>query len=340
MADLRTNYSGLKLRNPVVVASCGLTVSLENLLKAEEAGAGAVVLKSLFEEQFLEEGGIDSPEKIIFPEARDYLQSRSLLAYAPSEVLRLLEAAKKRMSLPIIASLNCQSPEVWPALAKQLVAAGADALELNIYQLPLELETSSEEIENRMETIVAVCRRAVSCPIAVKLPYQITALPHLAHRLKQAGAAGLVLFNWFLETEINLSRRQVNYFRGHGQFSQVLRWIGLLAGRVDCDLAASGGIMTPEAAIKLFLAGAKAVQVCRLVYDKGFSGVRWLVEGIDRWLDGQGYRGLEEITGELSWKELSLSQPDPKAAAGYFRTQYMRAYTGAFPRKKENEQEE
>ncbi len=340
MADLRTNYLGLQLRNPVVIASCGLTSSLENLIKAEEAGAGAVVLKSLFEEQFLVEGGIDSPEKVIFPEARDYLESRALLAYAPSEVLRLIEAAKKRVSLPIIASLNCQTAEVWPALARQLAAAGADALELNIYQLPLEPETSSEAIEKMMEAIVAACRKAVSCPIAVKLPYQVTALPHLARRLNQAGASGLVLFNWFLETEVNLPRRQVRYFRGQGQYSQVLRWVGLLAGRIDCDLAASGGVMTPEAAIKLFLVGAKAVQVCRLVYERGFSGVRWLVEGIDRWLDGQGYRRLEEISGELSWKQLSLSQPDPKAAAGYLRVQYMKAYTGAPSSKKENGQEE
>lgn len=328
MADLRTRYLGLELRNPVILASSDLSTSLDNLFRAEEAGVAAIVLKSIFEEQFLLEGGLDSMEKLIFPEARDYLQSRGLLAYAPAEMLQIIEQAKKRISIPVIASLNCQSPEVWPKFAQQLAEAGADALELNIYFLPLEKEVSSQEIEKRMEEVVASCYQVVSIPIAVKLPFQITALPHLAYRLQQAGAKGLVLFNWFLETEINLAKRKVHYFRGHGQFPQVLRWIGLLAGRIGCDLAASGGIMTAEAALKLLLAGAKAIQVCRLVYEKGFPALRALIEGLERWMIGEGYKRLDEFVGELSWKELSLAYPDERAASGYFRLQYMKAYTG------------
>jgi dihydroorotate dehydrogenase (fumarate) len=340
MADLKTHYLGLELRNPIILASSDLSASLDNLLRAEEAGAGAIVLKSIFEEQFLLEGGLDSLEKSVFPEARDYLQSRGLLAYAPAERLRLIEEAKKKISVPIIASLNCQSPEVWPVFARQLAEAGADALELNIYFMPLQKEVSSQEIEKEMEEAVAACHQAVSIPLAVKLPFQITALPHLAHRLEQAGAKALVFFNWFLETEINLARRKVHYFRGHGQFSQVLRWIGLLAGRINCDLAASGGVMTAEAAIKLLLAGARAIQVCRLVYERGFAALRTLVEGIERWMIAQGYSRLDEFRGDLSWKELSLAYPDESAAAGYFRLQYMKAYTGSQNIRKKIESEE
>ncbi len=330
MADLRTKYLGFELRNPIILASSDLSMSLDNLLRAEEAGVAAIVLKSIFEEQFLLEGGLDSMDKIPFPEARDYLQSRGLLSYAPAEMLRLIEQAKKRIAIPIIASLNCQSLEVWPKFARQLAEAGADALELNIYFLPFEKEVSSQEIEKRMEQVVASCHQVVSIPLAVKLPFQITSLPHLAYRLQQAGAKGLVLFNWFLETEINLAKRKLHYFRGHGQFSQVLRWIGLLAGRFGCDLAASGGIMTAEAAIKVLLAGARAVQVCRLVLEKGFPALKSLIEGIERWMIGEGYTRLDEFIGELSWKELSLTYPDEQAASGYFRLQYMKAYTGRF----------
>jgi len=340
MADLRTQYLGLELKNPIIVSSCDLTSSVENIVKAEEAGAAAVVLKSIFEEQFLLEGGIDSAEKTIYPEARDYLQSRALLGYAPAEMLKVVERAKKRVSIPIIASFNCQTAGLWPELARQLASAGADAIELNIYTLPVDLETSSQVIEKRMEEIVLASRQAVNLPMAVKLPFQVTALPHLVYRLQQAGAKGVVLFNWFLESEVNLSRRQVHYFRGHGQLSQVLRWVGLMAKRVKCDLAASGGVTTAEAAIKLILVGAKAVQVCRLVYERGFQGLRSLIDGIDRWLTSQGYSRLAEAEGELSWKELSLSYADPQAASGYFRVQYMKAYTGAAERKKKRDSEE
>ncbi len=326
MADLRTRYLGLELRNPVVVSSSNLTASLDNILRAEEMGAGAVVLKSIFEEQFLLESGLDEPGGVIFPEARDYLQSRALLAYAPREIFQLIERAKKMVSIPIIASINCQTAELWPDFSRQFAEAGADALELNIYHLPLDLATSSQDVEKQMVDIVGACDQATTIPLAVKLPYPITALPHLAHQLTKAGADGLVLFNWFLETDVDLARRRVRYFRGHGQFSQVLRWVGLLAGRVQADLAASGGVMTPEAVIKLIMVGAKAVQVCRLLYDRGLAALRSLVEGVDRWLNGHGYSSLRELGGELSWKELSLSYPEPKAAAGYFRVQYMKAY--------------
>ncbi|MCX7974376.1 MAG: dihydroorotate dehydrogenase-like protein, partial [Candidatus Aminicenantes bacterium] len=329
MADLRCQYLGLDLRSPIILASSDLSNSVDNLCRAEESGAGAVVLKSIFEEQFLIEGGLDFLEKTVYPEAKDYLQSRGLLAYAPAERLKLIEEGKKKISIPIIASLNCQSPEVWPLFARQLADAGADALELNIYYFPLDKDISSQEIEKRMEQVVSSCYQAVSIPLAVKLPYQLTALPNLAYRLQQAGAKGLVFFNWFLETEINLSKRKIYYFRGHGQFPQVLRWIGLLAGRVDCDLAASGGVMTTEAALKLLLAGAKAVQVCRLVYERGFSAIRSLIDGLERWMINEGYRRLDELIGELSWKELSLSLPNEKAASNYFRLQYMKVYTGS-----------
>lgn len=340
MADLKSHYLGLELRNPIILASCDLSLSIENLCRAEEAGAGAVVLKSIFEEQFLIEGGLEASEKIFHPETRNYLQSRGLLAYAPKERLRLIEEAKKKISMPLIASLNCQTLEVWPVFARQLADSGADALELNIYYFPFNKEVSSSEIEKRMEEAVASCSQAVSIPIAVKLPFQITALPSLAERLHRAGAKGLVLFNWFLEMEINLSKRRVYYFRGHGQFSQVLRWIGLLYGQIGCDLAASGGVMSAEAAIKLLMVGAKAVQVCRLVYDRGFSALRSVVEGIERWMMSEGYNRLDEFRGELSWKELNLSLPDEKAISGYFRLQYMKAYTGNQVAKRHSDPEE
>jgi dihydroorotate dehydrogenase (fumarate) len=327
MADLATTYMGLKLRNPIIVSSSDLTKTASGIKKCHAAGAGAIVLKSLFEEQFLEEEEATGRESGIYPEAFDYLRSRGLLDYAPQQVCRLIEEVKKEIDIPLIASINCQSPKLWTRFARQLQDAGADGLELNIYFLPLDPETPGAEYENDYFKVLSEVKKAVTIPVAVKLTSQLTSIPNIAHKLAKSGCDALVLFNWFAEPEIDVKTLKIRNIIGRGNFHHSLRWVALLAGRVDCDLASSGGISQAEDIVKQILAGASAVEVCTLFYQEGFKVLKTLLGGIEAWMDKHRYSTVEDFRGELSFKKQELTFKNAGEAKAYFRSQYIKTYT-------------
>lgn len=317
---------GLKLRNPVIVGSCDLTRDMAGILRCEEAGAGAVVLKSIFEEQFIVGEDILEKEYSIYPEAVDYLRSGGLLEYAPQRMCAMIEEAKKKAQIPIIASINCQTLKLWPRFAKQFEEAGADGLELNIYYLPLELTATGSEYEEYHVQILRKIKENVSIPVSVKLTSQLTSVPYLANRLAEAGCDAVVLFNWYLEPDIDIERMATKGTKGKGNFHQSLRWVALLAGRVDCDLASSGGLKSGDDLIKQILAGAKAVQGCTIFYQKGLEAIKDLLTKVETWMESHRFATIEDFRGELSFKSQELTFKDLGEAKAYFRTQYLKTY--------------
>ena len=328
MTDLTTTYMGLKLRNPLIVGSCDFTRNVSGILRCEEAGAGAVVLKSIFEEQFLVKDKAFEGEYRIHPEAVDYLRSGGLLEYAPQKMCATIEEAKKRAQIPIIASINCQSPKLWPRFARQIADAGADGLELNIYFLPLELTTTGSEYEEYHVQILREIKRTVSIPVSVKLDVQLTSVPYLANRLAEEGCDGLVLFNWFLEPDIDVERLKTKETKGKGNFHQSLRWVALLSGRIKCDLASSGGLKDGEHLVKQLLAGAKAAQACTIFYQKGLEAIKDLLARLESWMESHRFAAIEDFRGELSFKNQELAFRGLGEAEAYFRAQYLKTYKG------------
>ncbi len=327
MFDPSTSYMGLKLRNPVIVSSSDLTKTVAGVVRCEEAGAGAVVLKSIFEEQFHDEERLLSQDYGLYPEALDYLRSGGLLEYAPQKVVEMIGEVKRKVSIPVIASINCQSPRLWPSFAHQFQEAGADGLELNVYYLPLDLDSPGAEYEEQYVRILKEVKKAVSIPVAVKVVSQLTSVPFLARRLEKAGCAALVLFNWFVESDIDTRTLRTRNIIARGNFYQSLKWVALLSGRVDCDIAASGGVTDAEDVVKLILAGASAVQVCTLFYQQGLKALKGLLSGLEAWMEEKRYTSLGDFRGELSFQRQQLSFKGLGEAEAYFRAQYLKAYS-------------
>ncbi len=328
MANLETSYMGLKLRNPIIVSSSDLTRTKAGIIHCQKVGAGAVVLKSIFEEQFQDLDKAQYSDYGFYPEARDYLRSGGLLEYGPQETCAVIEEAKKEVDIPVIASINCLSPKLWPRFARQFQEAGADGLELNIYFLPLALESPASEYENHHLQILKEVKKAVSIPVSVKLMSQLTSVPYLANQLANAGCDALVFFNWFVQPDIDSEKLKTKSVIGKANFHQSLKWVALLAGRIDCDLASSGGVRRAEDVIKQILAGASAVQVCTLFYQKGLKAIPELLKGIEDWMNHHNNAVIDDFKGELSFKNQELTFKGLGQAEAYFRAQYLRAYAG------------
>jgi dihydroorotate dehydrogenase (fumarate) len=320
MADLTTNYLGLSLPSPLVVASSALSNRIENLETAEGHGAGAVVLRSLFEEQLeatnteLEEAGARHAESS--PEARTYFPPQRV---GPHEYLSLVERAKKALDIPVIASLNCCAPGSWTGYAKEIASAGADALEVNLYAVEADPAVSSAEVERRYVDIVRELRGAVKIPIAVKLSPYFTSLAHLVVQLEKAGAQGVVLFNRFLQPDISMERLapvSVMTLSTPAEALLPLRWMGLLHGRVKLHLAASTGVHDAQGMLKQILAGAQVVQMASALVRNGVPHIGKVLQGMEEWMDRRGHSSLGEVRGTLSQKEIS----DPGA---FERAQYV-----------------
>ncbi len=329
MADLATTYMGLKLRNPIIVSSSDITKTTEGIIRCYEAGVGAVVLKSIFEEQFLTKEDEEGEKGIIYPEALDYLRRGGLLEYAPEKICKMIEEAKKKINIPIIASINCQSPRLWPSYARQYEESGADGLELNIYFLAIGLDSPGAKYEEYHLKILEDVKKAVSIPVAVKLMSQLTSIPYVGHKLARAGCDALVFFNWFVEPDIDLKNLKTRNVIGKGNFYQSLRWVALLAGRVGCDVVSSGGVRKAEDVIKQILAGASAVQVCTIIYEQKLKVIKSLLSEVEAWMDKHKNATIDDFKGELSLKMQELTFKDKGGADAYFRAQYLKTYTRA-----------
>jgi len=320
MADLSTEYLGLTLPSPLVLASSALSNRIENLEMAEGHGAGAIVLRSLFEEQIeaaqtaldqeLERGAESNPE------ARTYFPPQRV---GPHEYLSLVERAKKALDIPVIASLNCCAPGSWTGYARDIAQAGADALEVNLYSVEASPDVTGAQIEDRYVEIVKGIREAVRIPVSVKLSPYFTSVANVARRMEQAGARGLVLFNRFLQPDIALDRLAPHAVMTLSQPAEALlslRWIGLLHGRVKLDLAASTGVYDAPGVLKQLLAGATVVQLASALVKNGIPHLGKVLAGVEAWVQERGYESLADVRGSLSQKEIN----DPGA---FERAQYV-----------------
>ncbi len=323
--DLSTTYLGMTLRTPLVPSASPLSEELDNIKRMEDAGAAAIVLYSLFAEQIMHEqyelhhhltSGTES-----FAEALTYFPEPQEFYLSPDGYLNHLRKAKEAVDIPLIASLNGSTLGDWTHYARQMQEAGADALELNVYFLPTDMELSSTEVENRYIDILTAVKAEVTIPVAIKLAPFFSNMAHMARRLDQAGADALVLFNRFYQPDIDLETLDVG---PHILLSTAydlllpLRWMAILYGRLEADLAASSGVYTAEDALKLLMAGANVTMMCSALLRHGIDHLRIVEQGMRRWMEEHEYESVQQMRGSLS----HLHCPDPTA---YERGQYMRA---------------
>ncbi len=316
---------GLELRSPVLVASCSLTKDAAGVRKCADAGAGAVVLKSLFEEQIwvgIEQTGRYT-QALWHTEAVDYVEKMGL-AIGPTEYLKLIEEAKRAVSIPVIASLNCTSSDVWVEYAKRIAAAGADGIELNIALMPSDPKRRAGEIEERYFRVVENIRANTDIPIAVKIGSHFTSVAEFARQLHLRGAAALVLFNRFYQLDVDIEKLALapGYrFSSPHEMSVPLRWMALLAGRLEIDLAASTGVHDGAGAVKMLLAGATVVQLCSTLYINGLERIGEVLEFVESWMEEHGFDSIEQFRGKLS--QMQSEKPEL-----FERLQYIKALVG------------
>lgn len=322
--DLSTKYLGLPLKNPIVVASCGLTKNIDQIKKCEDANAGAVVMKSLFEEQIREaDSGLDD-SLAMHTEAMDYIRAELDMQLGPREYLETIKQAKKSVSIPVIASVNCFTAKWWTSYAKQIEAVGADALELNIYVLPYNLESSGYNIENNYIEILQAVKDQVDIPVALKLSPYFTSFGNLAEKLDKQGADGLVLFNRFIQPEINIDKLASSAkasFDDPIGYTHALRWIALLSGKLNLDIAASGNIRNADHVIKQLLVGANVVQIASILYKDGLGVIKKMTDGLQDWMQKNSFASIDDFRGKLN------QQNDPQSES-YIRAQYIKKFTG------------
>ena len=322
--DLATQYLGLSLKNPLIVGSSGLSKTADQVKRLEEAGAGAVVLKSLFEEQIRAEEADVSDSLGMHTEVLDYLRAEIDMSYGPRDYLETIRQAKKQVSIPVIASVNCATSKWWVSYAKQIEAAGADALELNIYVLPDDFSQSSSDMEKIYLDVMDQVRSEIKIPIAMKLSPYFTSFGYLAKELANRGANGLVLFNRFVQPDVdlrNIATKVRAMFNDPIGFSYALRWVAMLSGTVNIDIAAAGNIKSADDIVKQILAGASAVQVVSLFYKEGTGKIKELLENIQTWMREHDFSALSDFRGKLNQKNNPMSQ-------AFVRAQYMKALSG------------
>ncbi|MFZ4413192.1 MAG: dihydroorotate dehydrogenase-like protein [Bacteroidales bacterium] len=340
MANLSTRYLGLALRNPIIASSSGLTNSLENIQKMEAANVGAVVLKSIFEEQIVFEADnyIDSGNNslsamkkglhdILENRSYDYIEAMEYMTnfakeHTLKEYLDFIKLLKSSVKIPIIASINCVSAYDWSFFAKRIQEAGADALELNIYILPSDVNKTAAIYDEMYRKIIADVKRFVNIPVSLKLSYYSSSLMNTFTELSNSGIAGLVLFNKPYNPDINIDDIEIStgkIYSSEDDYLRSLRWTALLSGRVGCDLAASTGVHNYETVVKLLLAGSNAVQLASVLYEKGIDEIKNIVDGLDQWMDAHNFKTIDEFRGKLS--QINIKNP-----AILERVQFMKSY--------------
>jgi dihydroorotate dehydrogenase (fumarate) len=324
--DLTTTYMGLKLQNPVVPSACGpLSNSIAKIRSMEDAGAAAVVLYSLFEEEILFESqeldhylsnGAES-----FAESLSYFPEAEKYHVGPDDYLEHIRKAKAAVRIPVIGSLNGVSTGGWIDMAKQIEQAGADALELNIYYIATDPDLSGQVVEQQYIDILTEVKKSIKIPVAVKSSGFFSSTAYMAKKFCQAGADGLVLFNRFYQPDIDLENLEVapNVLLSTPQAMRLpMRWIAILSGRIKCSMAASSGIHTGEDVIKMLMVGADVTMVCSSLLKNGISHIGHILRDMQHWMETKEYASVSQLKGSLSQK----SCPDPMA---FERANYMKS---------------
>jgi dihydroorotate dehydrogenase (fumarate) len=342
MVNLSSKYMGLTLKSPVIAGSSGYTKSVSDIRKLEEAGAGAVVLKSIFEEQIRFETDEMLNEKsdvrlepmlkgfddIMGSRSYDYAEALEYLTdfakeHTLNNYLDNIKAIKREVNIPVIASINCIFAYDWHFFAKKIQEAGADAIELNIYILPSDLKRTGEENEKIYFEIINSIKKYVSIPVSIKVGYYFSGLGQKIVELSNTGISGMVLFNRPFSPDIDIDNFEVtsgNILSSQAEYSQTLRWIAILNGKLGCDIAAATGVHDPETLIKYLLAGANAVQVVSAIYKHGFEFITQLNEGLKIWMEKHKFNNIDEFRGKIS--QYNATNP-----AVFERVQFMKLYS-------------
>lgn len=324
MTDLSTTYLGLNLKNPIVASASPLSKKLERARKLEEAGVSAIVMYSLFEEQIIHESleldhymsrGTES-----YAEAISYLPDGGMYGISPEKYLIQVAALKKALNIPIIGSLNGVSKGGWTSYARKIQEAGADALELNLYYIPTDLEMKSNDIEESQVELVAEVKSAISIPLAVKISPFVTSLPNFVKCLVEAGADGLVLFNRFYQPDFDLDELEIVHsldLSNSAELRLPLRWISILHGKVNTDFALTSGVHSHKDVLKAMMSGAKVAMMASNLLHHGEQAVGPILNDLEIWMNDHGYDSIRQMQG-------SMSQKAVKEPAVFERANYMK----------------
>ncbi len=305
MPDLSIKYLGLDLKSPVIAGSCSLTHSIEHLKGLEKAGAGAIVLKSVFEEEIYLEYAHE------FDKLGPMDNNLEFLDYYDLEIrkdnlkhyLQLITDAKAQLSIPVIASINCITSQEWGFFARKIESAGADAIELNLFLSPTNLSQTSQDNESTYFDIITRVSQKVAIPVSVKISPYFSNLGGMIRDISFSGVKGIVLFNRFYAPDIDISKETIhgsNVLSHDFDYLMPLRWVAMMSNRVNCDLASSTGVHSWETAVKMILAGSQAVQVVSALYDKGFGFITEINQQMDQWMTEHNYEKIDNFRGKLS----------------------------------------
>jgi dihydroorotate dehydrogenase (fumarate) len=325
MANLSTTYMGLNLKNPIIASSSGLTGIIKDIVDLEVKGVGALVLKSIFEEEIISETQ-DNLNKMhssgfIYPETMEYFDFDEM-EDPVANFLKLISEAKAKVKIPVIASINCVTADKWPDFAKRIEAAGADGLELNVFALPTDMNRSAADNDKLYFDIIERVTTVTNLPVAVKISPYNSSLASFIKRLSDTKIKGIVLFNRFYSPDFDIHNFEFtssNVFSTPSEIALSLRWIAIMSGRVDTDFAASTGVHNGSGAIKQILAGAKAVQICSTLYRNGFDQVGQITNELNEWMDEKGFKSIEDFRGKMS--QVKTYNP-----AAFERVQFMKYF--------------
>ncbi|MBN1251847.1 MAG: dihydroorotate dehydrogenase-like protein [Bacteroidales bacterium] len=324
MANLTTKYLGLELRNPLIVGSSGLTNSVEDIKDLERKGAGAIVLKSIFEEEIMLEfksviKEVEADENNL--EYYDYFDYK-IKADNIKRYIKLIEDVKKEVNIPVIASINCVTAQEWTFFAKKIQDAGADAIELNAFFLPTDCSKTSQENEKIYFDLINSVSKLVTIPVSLKISYYFSNLARMIKTLSETTVSGIVLFNRFYSPDFDIDNKKVistHVLSSENDLPISLRWVAIMAERINCDISASTGVHDGKALIKQLLAGADSVQVVSALYKNGTSHIGTMLKELEVWMDKNGYKTIADFKG-------SMSQAKSNNPAAFERVQFMKYF--------------
>ena len=322
--DTSTKYLGLDLKSPIIVGSCGLTADVDKMVEMEKAGAGAVVLKSVFEEQIIYD--IKRNTHVVAP-TDNYGDSYEYIAAhvaddSLSKHFQMIRDAKKRLTIPVIGSINCFSYENWLTYAIKFQEAGCDALELNMAILPYETSLSADDVERTFSQIINTLRKSISIPVSIKVGTYFTDMAKQMQQLSWMGIQGVTMFNKSVQVDIDIEKetlQNASYLSNPEDLYNTLRWVAILSKKMRCDISASTGVYTADDVVKMLLAGATTIQVVSSLYKNGISTIAQLNQGLNAWMEKKGYNSLSQFRGKLA------VQPNDKASVA-MRTQFMKYF--------------
>ncbi len=322
--DTKTKYLGLELKSPVIVGSCGLTSDVEKMVQMEKGGAGAVVLKSVFEEQIIYD--IKRNTHVVAP-TDNYGDSYEYIAMhvaddSLNKHFQMIREAKQRLTIPVIGSINCFSYENWLTYAIKFQEAGCDALELNMAILPYETSMSADDVERTFTQIVNTLRKSVTIPISIKVGPYFTDMAKQMQQLSWMGIQGVTMFNKSVQVDIDIESetlKNASFLSMPTDIYNTLRWVAILSKKMRCDLSASTGVFTADDVVKMLLAGASTVQVVSCLYKNGIDTLRQLNDGLAAWMQKKGYESIDKFRGKLA------VQPSDKSSVA-MRTQFMKYF--------------